>query len=255
MEKGQGENPPPYDEQQAQNSQNQPQVQYVQPQNSQGQPQYGQGQPQYGHGQPQYGHGQPQYGTGQPQYGHGQPQYGPGPGHQGQHFGPPPPGQVVYIQQPVHGAHPSTGEQNMANARERGRTYGHGGWSNHLCGCFNNIHLALSALIVPCATYGQTAEHAGDYGVFRAHIQPDPVGPGARKDQGAQGHPGHECFRLAHHHLLQLLRPCPGSTGSATHGRPRRHFHEPPVAPATVAISLFPSVSPLVKTKPCYKCL
>ncbi|XP_052807758.1 uncharacterized protein LOC128236748 [Mya arenaria] len=162
MEKGQGENPPPYDEQQAQNSQNQPQVQYVQPQNSQGQPQYGQGQPQYGHGQPQYGHGQPQYGTGQPQYGHGQPQYGPGPGHQGQHFGPPPPGQVVYIQQPVHGAHPSTGEQNMANARERGRTYGHGGWSNHLCGCFNNIHLALSALIVPCATYGQTAEHAGE---------------------------------------------------------------------------------------------
>ncbi|WAR09097.1 PCR12-like protein [Mya arenaria] len=34
-------------------------------------------------------------------------------------------------------------------------------WDNHICGCYNHINLALQTLIVPCVTYGQNTELAG----------------------------------------------------------------------------------------------
>ncbi|XP_052237520.1 uncharacterized protein LOC127848889 isoform X1 [Dreissena polymorpha] len=35
-------------------------------------------------------------------------------------------------------------------------------WSNHLCGCFNNINTCLQTFIVPCVTYGQNVEASGE---------------------------------------------------------------------------------------------
>lgn len=39
---------------------------------------------------------------------------------------------------------------------------GSGGWSNHLCGCFNNFQICLTTFLLPCVTFGTTSEQVGE---------------------------------------------------------------------------------------------
>ncbi|KAL4216962.1 hypothetical protein ACF0H5_023419 [Mactra antiquata] len=37
-----------------------------------------------------------------------------------------------------------------------------GEWKNHLCGCFNNFQICMTAFILPFVTFGTTAENVGE---------------------------------------------------------------------------------------------